>query len=142
MAQNEGTKTPGNKMKIEIIKDGPYLVSGDVPLVRKTQVVSEHGEPLTWKKEKDLETDEEYRLCRCGQSANKPFCDDTHLLVGFDGSEQADTSARTATPASLGRLGMFQARRKIYVEKKRPALYEFRVLQPSKCKSVRFIGAR
>jgi len=56
-------------MKIEIIKDGPYYISGGVPLVRKTQVVSEHGEPLTWKKETAIESDEEYSLCRCGQSA-------------------------------------------------------------------------
>ena len=53
--------------------------------------MSEHGEPLTWKKGGVLDTADVYRLCRCGQSSNKPFCDGTHTLKEFDGSETADT---------------------------------------------------
>ena len=34
--------------KIVVQKDGPYRVCGGIPLVRKVQVVSEYGEPLTW----------------------------------------------------------------------------------------------
>jgi CDGSH-type Zn-finger protein len=80
--------------RIVIQKDGPYIVRGDVPLVRKAQVVSEYGEPLTWEKEGVVPADEgEYWLCRCSQSKNKPFCDDSHLTVGFDGTETADTGA-------------------------------------------------
>lgn len=78
--------------RIVIVKNGPYLIQGDVPLVRKTQVVSEFGEPLTWKKQTTLETpEEEYALCRCGQSGDKPFCDGTHRHIGFDGTESAHT---------------------------------------------------
>jgi CDGSH-type Zn-finger protein len=84
---------PENALKIVIIKNGPYLVHGKIPLVHKTQVVSELGEPLTWKKEKEYTTSQEgYALCRCGQSANKPFCDGTHRKVNFDGTECADTA--------------------------------------------------
>jgi len=80
------------KKRITIEKNGPYRVRGNVPLVHKTQVVSEFGEPLTWKKDGELETEaEEYRLCRCGQSGRKPFCDDTHRKIGFDGTERAKT---------------------------------------------------
>ena len=116
MAQNNETK-PATTKKIEIIKDGPYYVSGGVSLVRKTQVVSEYGEPLTWKKEGLTECDEEYALCRCGQSANKPFCDGTHHQVAFDGSERADTRARKPAASPLGSHAGFTGGRKIVVEK-------------------------
>ena len=80
----------GENQKITVRPNGPYIVRGGIPLVRKTQVMSEHGEPLTWKKEAVLSTEDTYRLCRCGQSKTKPFCDSTHTLVGFDGFETAD----------------------------------------------------
>jgi CDGSH-type Zn-finger protein len=81
-----------HEQRISIEKNGPYVVHGNVPLVRKTQIVSEYGEPLTWQKDGELKTDETYRLCRCGQSGNKPFCDDTHLRCGFDGTETAEVN--------------------------------------------------
>jgi CDGSH-type Zn-finger protein len=83
---------PDNEKKIVVQKDGPYVVYGDVPLVRKEQVVTEYGEPITWKKGEEFEPDgQPYELCRCGQSENKPFCDNTHKYNGFDGTEAADT---------------------------------------------------
>jgi CDGSH-type Zn-finger protein len=74
-------------------KNGPYVVEGDVPLVSKTQVVSEHGEPLVWRKDGEIAVPAgEYHLCRCGQSSNRPFCDGTHRKIDFDGTETADTT--------------------------------------------------
>jgi CDGSH-type Zn-finger protein len=91
MADNEASKTI-NSMRIVIIKNGPYLIEGDVPLVSKTQVVSEYGEPLTWKKDGAIAVSKgEYCLCRCGLSNNRPFCDGIHKTVGFDGTESADS---------------------------------------------------
>ncbi len=80
------------EIKIVVETNGPYTVYGDVPLVRKEQVVSEFGEPLTWKKGETLESKGPYQLCRCGRSKNKPFCDSTHERIPFDGTETADTN--------------------------------------------------
>jgi CDGSH-type Zn-finger protein len=79
------------EQKIQIQPNGPYLVHGDTPLVRKQQVTSEHGEPMTWQKTEEVETKETYALCRCGESNNKPFCDGTHVKTEFDGTETAAT---------------------------------------------------
>lgn len=86
---HNGSETRGSK-KIVVTANGPYFVLGNIPLVRKIQIVSEYGEPLTWKKEGAPETSECYVLCRCGQSHTKPFCDGTHCQVAFEGTESAD----------------------------------------------------
>jgi CDGSH-type Zn-finger protein len=41
------------------------------------------------KKDKPV-VNERYELCRCGQSANKPFCDGSHERVEFEGELTAD----------------------------------------------------
>jgi CDGSH-type Zn-finger protein/ferredoxin len=83
-----------NLKKVEVRLNGPYVVSGYTPLISKTQVVSEYGEPMTWKKDGKLASEETYALCRCGHSSYKPFCDGTHREINFDGTEIAPTSTR------------------------------------------------
>lgn len=87
---NEETQTP----KIVIAPNGPYLVYGDLTIVRKKQITSEHGEPMTWQTNEPIDTGERpvVVLCRCGDSATKPFCDNTHKRNGFDGRETAPTN--------------------------------------------------
>jgi CDGSH-type Zn-finger protein len=80
---------PDGRKWIEIAQNGPYRVHGGIPLVKKSQVVSELGEPMTWKKDGEIATNEHYSLCRCGHSCNKPFCDGMHRAINFNGTETA-----------------------------------------------------
>lgn len=86
----------GSRKKIVVQRDGPYLVVGEIPLVEKEQIVSEYGEPLTWKKGKTIPTQTPYELCRCGHSKEFPFCDYSHLEIDFDGTESADSQPTAA----------------------------------------------
>ena len=53
---------------VTVSVDGPYSVCG-------VQVVAGDGE--------SYEPRERQALCRCGGSRNKPFCDGSHLYMGF-----------------------------------------------------------
>ena len=56
--------------------NGPYLVKG------LTRFSNSRGDAIA--------TEETMALCRCGGSANKPFCDGTHKKNGFDDSKKPD----------------------------------------------------
>ncbi|WP_155126745.1 ferritin-like domain-containing protein [[Actinomadura] parvosata] len=77
----------GDERRVVVLRDGPYLVYGRVPLRRKRKIVSAGNDALTWKTGEPLETEDTYALCRCGHSGSKPFCDGTHAVIGFDGTE-------------------------------------------------------
>jgi CDGSH-type Zn-finger protein/uncharacterized Fe-S cluster protein YjdI len=57
------------KVRIDPATNGPLLVSGPI------EVVSGTGKTIL----KTTKT----AFCRCGASANKPFCDGTHSKIGF-----------------------------------------------------------
>lgn len=80
--------------RIEVTENGPYEVFGGLPMHRVEVVVTEWGEPVDVDEGEPLLTGRRYALCRCGHSTTKPFCDDSHLRVGFDGTETADRAPR------------------------------------------------
>ena len=82
-------KSEHPKAQIEITKDGPYLVSGGLPLSEQWIVTNAEGASLDYREGKKFPAQPQYALCRCGQSANKPFCAGTHKKVQFDGTETA-----------------------------------------------------
>jgi CDGSH-type Zn-finger protein len=75
--------------RILVSKDGPYVVTGPIPLATQTISTDAEGGSEKWKKGKRFSAPEKYALCRCGQSKKKPFYDGTHAEIGFDGTETA-----------------------------------------------------
>ena len=61
-------------VEIKANENGPYVIMGTA-----TYTDTDGNEQTTPGKA--------IALCRCGQSANKPFCDGTHNKVGFEGEE-------------------------------------------------------
>lgn len=61
--------------EITPLDDGPYLVKGDFTL----------RDPAG----NAFQTKDSVALCRCGHSANKPFCDGSHKRVGFQSTVRA-----------------------------------------------------
>ncbi|MDQ2759811.1 MAG: CDGSH iron-sulfur domain-containing protein [Actinomycetota bacterium] len=59
---------------IEVSKDGPYRISGSIPLTGADGEDEPRGEAASR---------EHYALCRCGHSQNKPFCSGIHWYVDF-----------------------------------------------------------
>lgn len=63
--------------EINVKPSGPYVVSGPVTLVDPT------GKTIA------IEEGKIVALCRCGQSAAKPYCDGAHGRVEFQATDPA-----------------------------------------------------
>lgn len=66
---------PDGPVTITVLPNGPLEVTGAVRIVGADGSVKE--------------TDRDW-LCRCGQSAKKPFCDGSHKRAGFVDPAPAD----------------------------------------------------
>ena len=71
---------PDQRNVVTVCADGPLHVRGDV-------TITTAGGEIT-------ATDMRMALCRCGQSQNKPFCDNSHKAAGF--SDAGDVKPRQA----------------------------------------------
>lgn len=82
------TKAPLDpSMRIKITKDGPYIVSGGIPL--DEEIITLVGHHREYHPGRDLPQSQTYALCRCGRTSTPPFCDGSHTDAHFDGTETA-----------------------------------------------------
>jgi CDGSH-type Zn-finger protein len=80
---------PKGARRIKVTKDGPYIVSGSVPLAEARIVRGPDGEPASWEQGPPYPEQKTYALCRCGASMHPPFCDGSHLEAALDVTETA-----------------------------------------------------
>jgi CDGSH-type Zn-finger protein len=62
------------RIEIKASKNGPYLIAGTATFTDAEGKVKQTDGKM-------------FALCRCGQSANKPFCDGSHKRVNFETPE-------------------------------------------------------
>jgi len=86
-------QTAGSGARIQVTLNGPYIVTGRVPLSEQIIVVDSRGDSVEWREGRTYPAQETYALCRCGRSRSMPFCDGTHTLVGFKGIETASRAS-------------------------------------------------
>jgi CDGSH-type Zn-finger protein len=85
----EDPNQPKPNGKIQVTRNGPYMVSGSIPLYRMVIKCDSTSIPSEWVFAGKLKSQENYMLCRCGGTKNKPFCDGTHFKINFDGAENS-----------------------------------------------------
>ena len=56
-------------MSVQPVKDGPLIFNGNFAILSSSGREAWRGTRAA--------------LCRCGESANKPFCDGSHKAAGF-----------------------------------------------------------
>jgi len=69
--QGEELTESGGKLSVSLMPDGPLILSGNLTIFAGSGRKAWQGTSVA--------------LCRCGASANKPFCDGSHTAAGFKG---------------------------------------------------------
>ena len=72
------------QITIRLRPNGPFVIESTEPLHGVVQIIDHQGAAFILPALKPA-----VALCRCGHSANKPFCDGAHKTCGFQAEELA-----------------------------------------------------
>ncbi len=75
-------EAPPRINRIAVLENGPLALAGELVV---------DGEPM-----------QRATLCRCGKSANKPFCDHAHVDAGFRATGEPDAAAPGGESDAMG----------------------------------------
>lgn len=70
VGQTKGEALEAGPITAKVMPNGPIMLQGDIKFSHADGSSSVEHNPV---------------LCRCGGSANKPFCDGSHKRLGFEG---------------------------------------------------------
>lgn len=86
-----GTPVAGEEYSLIIDTKGPYFIYGNPPFRQEIIELNEDGEAWDYKEGITFQPDTDpIAICRCGHSANKPYCDGTHSHTEWDPTLTAD----------------------------------------------------
>lgn len=81
-----------DKNSISVSESGPLYVRGDIEIRDPTG--------------RTIEKSTRVALCRCGESKNKPFCDNSHRRAGFRDAGALGENRLRSEPVETGSLGI------------------------------------
>jgi CDGSH-type Zn-finger protein len=87
---SSAVETTPERNTIRLVKNGPLYLRGDFAIVNGA------GELVV--------DDTRASLCRCGASANKPFCDNSHKTNGFAAPATSAEPQTNIEPSDVGKL--------------------------------------
>lgn len=89
---------------VEIMENGPYVLHGSPKIVQLFIMPDAQGISIAYKEGKEFTSKDKVKLCRCGLSKSKPYCDGTHKQAqeyGVDLRERATFDPELATAQEI-----------------------------------------